>query len=104
MGEPVMAIDWASVSWVYIGVLAVFVFLSSLVGSLLSFRHHLWGSALSALLFAVIFVFWTYYPHNVPLPTRPAGTAAPAPASMAPAAPQKPSDRFQAAPPTQPNQ
>lgn len=99
-----MPVDWGNVSWVYVAVLAIFVFLSSLIGSLLSFRHHLWGSALSALVFAAIFVFWTYYPHNVPLPTRPAEKAAPAPASMAPATPQAPSGRFEDVTPTQPNQ
>jgi hypothetical protein len=91
-----MPIDWANVSWVYVGVLAVFVFLSSLVGSLLSFRHHLWGSALSALLFAAIFVFWTYYPHHLPLPTR---LAAPGPSATQPV--MSP-DRFKEANPTQP--
>lgn len=88
-----MPIEWGSVSWVYVGVLAVFVFLSSLIGSLLSFRHHLWGSALSALVFAAVFVFWSYYPHNVPLPTRLADRAAAQPAPpppVTPAAPREP--------------
>ena len=41
------------------------------------------GALLSAILFAAAFVFWTYYPHHLPLPTalapqKPAVTAAPA--------------------------
>jgi len=92
-----MPIDWANVSWIYVGVLAVFVFLSSLIGSLLGFRHRILGSVLSAALFAVIFVFWTYYPHHLPLPTR---LAAP-PAATGPAISP---DRFKAVTPSQPNQ
>ena len=48
---------------------------------------------LSAVVFAALFVVWTYYPHGLPLPTalrlqKAAVTAAPAPA--APAAPVRP--------------
>jgi hypothetical protein len=76
-------------------VLALFVFLSTLIGTLLSFRRLLLGSVLSAVLFAAAFVFWTYYPHGLPLPTSVAaqrGAAAPAapPAQTAPSAPTKP--------------
>jgi hypothetical protein len=62
-------IDWASVSWLYVAVLAVLVFVSTLIGTLLSFRRLLLGAVLSAVLFAGAFVFWTYYPHGLPLPT-----------------------------------
>mgnify|MGYP006365298691 CR=1 FL=1 len=45
---------------------------------------------LSAVLFAAIFVAWTYYPHHLPLlPTSPASQKAPA-ATAAPAAPAAP--------------
>lgn len=96
-----MTIDWANVSWGYVAVLAVFVFLSSLIGNLVGFRHRLLGSALSALLFAAIFVFWTYYPHHVPLPTRLGETA---PAAATPAAPQQPSKRLEGVAPAKPGQ
>ena len=84
-------IDWLNVDWLYVAVLAVFVFLASIIGNLISLNHRLMGAVLSAVLFAVAFVFWTYYPHNLPLPTRlagdkPAAVAAP----VAPAAPVKP--------------
>jgi hypothetical protein len=57
------------------------------------------GALLSALLFAALFVAWSYYPHaNLPLPTTftgqrtPVTMAAPAPApvSAAPAVPAAP--------------
>jgi hypothetical protein len=65
-----MPIDLLSVSWLYVIVLAVFVFVATLIGNLLSFSHRLWSAALSALAFAAMFIFWTYYPHGLPLPTR----------------------------------
>jgi len=85
---PNVPIDWASVNWLYVAVLAVFVFFSALIGRLLFFKHAVFGAILSALLFVAAFVFWTYYPHGLPLPTSPAAqktTAAPVP--TAPAAP-----------------
>jgi hypothetical protein len=77
-------------------VLALFVFVSTLIGTLLSFRRLFLGSVLSAVLFAAAFVFWTYYPHGLPFPTSVAaqrGAAAPSaapPAPTAPSAPAKP--------------
>ena len=64
-----IAIDWANVNWLYVTVLAIFVFLSTMIGTILSFRHVFYGAGLSALLFAAAFVFWNYYPHDLPLPT-----------------------------------
>jgi hypothetical protein len=92
-----MPIDLGQVDWLYVAVLAVFVFVTTFVASVLSFGHRWTNATLSALLFVALFVFWTYYPHRVPLPktiTLPnasTSTAAPAPAApAAPAAPQKP--------------
>jgi hypothetical protein len=90
---PDVPIDWASVSWLYVAVLAVFVFVSTLIGTLLSFKRLLLGAVLSAVLFAAVFVFWTYYPHGLPLPTSVTAqkTAAPAtPAASPRAAPSPP--------------
>lgn len=70
-----MPIDLASVNWVYVGVLAVFVFITSLLGALLTFQSRTWGAVLSAVLFMIVFVLWSYYPHNLPLPTRLAAEA-----------------------------
>ena len=91
-----MPIDLAQVDWVYVVLLAVFAYLATLIGNLLSFGHRGYGAMLSAVLFAAIFVAWTYYPHHLPLlPIAPAGQKAPAttvlPATPAvPAAPQRP--------------
>jgi hypothetical protein len=93
-----MPIDLAEVDWLYVVVLAVFVFVATFLGNVLSFNRRGMASVLAAVLFAAIFVLWTYYPHRVPLlPTTltvtkpPATTAAPAPAApAAPAAPQRP--------------
>jgi uncharacterized protein (DUF1330 family) len=64
-----IAIDWANVNWLYVTVLAIFVFFSTIIGTILSFKHVFYGAVLSALLFAAAFVFWNYYPHELPLPT-----------------------------------
>jgi hypothetical protein len=91
-----MPIDLAQVDWLYVAVLAIFVFVTTFVGGVLSFGHRWTAATLSALLFVALFVFWTYYPHRVPLPktitlpNTPTSTAVPAPAApAAPAAPQK---------------
>jgi hypothetical protein len=92
---PDVPIDWANVSWLYVIVLALFVFVTTLIGTLLSFRRLFLGAALSAVLFAGVFVFWTYYPHGLPLPTsvsaqKASVTPAAPPAQAAPSAPAKP--------------
>ena len=89
-------IDWANVNWLYVAVLAAFVFIASMLGSVLSFNRRGFGALLTALLFAAAFVFWTYYPHGLPLPTslaqKPAATAAPPPVARAPVTPVKPAN------------
>lgn len=91
-----MPIDLASVDWFYVVVLAVFVFISTIIGSLLSFSHRLTAAVLSAVIFSGLFVLWTYYPHNVPfLPTTLTlnkGSVAPAapPPAATPNVPEKP--------------
>src|SRR5438477_9607297 len=95
-----MPIDLAQVDWLYVVVLAVLAYAATFIGNLLSFNRRGTGAVLSALLFVVLFVFWTYYPHRVPLlpktitmPNSSASTATPSPAAPAtPAAPQKPSN------------
>ena len=94
---PDLHIDWANVSWLYVAVLAVLVFVSTLIGTLLSFRRLLLGAVLSAVVFAVAFVFWTYYPHGLPLPTSVSGQQAPAtpaapPPQAAPSPPVRPAN------------
>ena len=89
-----MPIDLLSVSWLYVIVLAVFVFVATFIGNLLSFSHRGWAATLSALAFVVMFIFWTYYPHGLPLPTRLTSdepvVAEPAGLPQQPETPQKP--------------
>src|SRR5262249_40605151 len=82
-------IDWTSVNWLYVVLLALLVFVCAWIGNLISFRRKLLGAVLSTLLFIAGFVFWTFYPHNLPLPNTPirqkAAQAPPAPAVTPPA-------------------
>ena len=89
---PNIPIDWASVNWLYVILLALFAFLSSLIGNFISFKRAFLGALLSAVLFAAAFIFWTYYPHGLPLPTAAAGqkTVIPVPAASRPPAPAAP--------------
>ena len=93
-----MPFNLADVDWVYVAILAGLVFISTWLGSLLSFKNYGRAAVLSALLFAALFVFWTYYPHRIPGPrtlttqnaaSTAATTATPA-APTAPAAPVMP--------------
>ena len=94
--EHIMPIDLAQVDWLYVIVLAIFVFVATLFGNLLSFSHRGMAALLSALAFVAIFVAWTYYPHHLPLPTQisspnaPAATPAASAPAPAPATPQRP--------------
>jgi hypothetical protein len=101
-----MPIDWANVDWLYVALLAVFVFFASLVGNLVAFGRRGIGALLSALLFAAIFVFWSYYPHHLPLPTALAPqkpmAATPAPAAAPPAKPAAPAAPAVPSPPRNP--
>lgn len=94
-----MPIDLAEVDWLYVVVLAIFVAIATFLGGLLSFNRRGTGAVLSAVFFAVIFIFWTYYPHRVPFLPRTISKAqdttakqSPAPAPAVPAAPQRPSN------------
>jgi hypothetical protein len=84
------AIDWGTVNWLYFGLLVAVVFLTSLIGAYLSFRRRGLGALISALLFAGVFIFWSYYPHHLPLPTSPLRVVAPPPAAAVPSPPPGP--------------
>ena len=87
-----MPIDLGQVDWFYVVVLAIFVFVATGIGNLLSFNHRGMAAGLSAVVFVAIFLAWTYYPHGLPLPTSLAQkTLAVAPATpLAPVTPQRP--------------
>lgn len=92
----------ASVDWAYVGILSLLAFIAALLGSVISFRNRLGGAILAGILFAVGFVYWTYYPHpQVPGPITPRAVSAatPAPAPGAPAsAPSNPVSTLSQAP------
>jgi hypothetical protein len=91
-----MPIDLAQVDWLYVVLLALFVAVSTYLGGLFSFSRRGTAAMLSAVLFAVIFIFWTYYPHRLPFLPRTISTAQDAAAKQAPpaapAAPQRPAN------------
>jgi uncharacterized membrane protein YuzA (DUF378 family) len=60
--------DWSAVNWVMVGLLGVFAFVASLVGNVVSLNNRIIGAIITALLFAVLYVIWTYYPHGIVLP------------------------------------
>jgi uncharacterized membrane protein YuzA (DUF378 family) len=64
-----MPMDWAAVNWINVGLLSLFAFLASLFGNILAFNSRLFGAILTAILFAALFVLWTYYPHGFALPS-----------------------------------
>ena len=72
-----MPIDLSTVNWLYVSILAGFVFVATLLGSIISFRNKLAAAIIAAVLFAAAFVFWTYYPRDTlpdairTLPTSP---------------------------------
>jgi hypothetical protein len=89
-----MPIDLTQVDWLYVAVLAVFVLIANFVANLLSFGRRGFAAVLAAVLFTAIFVFWTYYPHGLPLPTSITSQKSPvtAVAPAAPTVPQRPSN------------
>ena len=64
----IMSIDWSTVNWGYVALLSGFTFIAALVANYITFRHRVAAAVLAALLFAVVFVLVTYYPHGIPFP------------------------------------
>jgi hypothetical protein len=70
--EQAMPIDLSTVNWLYVGIMAAFAFVASLLGGLISFRNRIGGAFLAAILFAAMYVAWNYYPHpQIQLPIVP---------------------------------
>jgi hypothetical protein len=86
-----MPIDSGQGDWLYVAVLAAFAFVANAVANLLSFERRWLAAVLAAVLFTAMFVFWTYYPHGLPLPTSLAGPKSPV-TSVAPATSARPSN------------
>src|SRR5258708_239029 len=75
--EHTMPIDLSTVNWLYVAILAGFVFIATFLRSVISFCHKFSAAITSAVLFAGAFVFWPYYPRDAlpdairTLPTSP---------------------------------
>jgi hypothetical protein len=63
-----MPIDLTTVNWTFVALMAALAFVAALLGSLIAFRNRFLGAILAAILFAIGFVAWNYYPHNFGLP------------------------------------
>jgi hypothetical protein len=63
-----MPIDLSTVNWVFVGLMAVLAFVATLLGDLIALRNRFFGAIIAAILFAVGFVAWNYYPHSFGLP------------------------------------
>jgi hypothetical protein len=59
-----MPIDLTQVNWPYVAILSGFVFVAALLGGIIAFRNRLAAALIAAVLFAAVFVFWTYYPRD----------------------------------------
>ena len=68
-----MPIDWATIPWTPLGLLAALTFVSSFIGHSLT-RHALVGAIIAVVIFVAVYVFWDFYPHGlvqgVRFPTR----------------------------------
>ena len=72
-----MPIDLSTVNWTYVSILAGFVFVATLLASIIAFRNRFTAAIIAAVLFAAAFVFWTYYPReNLPDAVRSLPTSA----------------------------
>jgi hypothetical protein len=93
-----MAINLSAVAWDFVGLMTALAFITALLGSYIAFRNRFWGAVIAAILFAIGFVAWNYYPHTFGLPVlkttgvdgTPASTTAATAPSAAPAAPSTP--------------
>jgi hypothetical protein len=63
-----MPIDLSTVNWVFVGLMTLLAFVAALLGSLIAFRNKFLGAILAAILFALGFVAWNYYPHSFGYP------------------------------------
>jgi len=63
-----MPIDLSTVNWLFVVLMAVLAFVAAILGSLIAFRNRFAGAVIAAVLFAIGFIAWNYYPHSFGLP------------------------------------
>jgi hypothetical protein len=72
-GVSAMPIDWATIPWTPLGLLAALTFVSSFIGLSVT-KNALVGAIIAVVIFVAVYVFWDFYPHNllpnVRFPTR----------------------------------
>jgi hypothetical protein len=69
LGEELrMPLDLSTVNWTFVGLMTLLAFVAALLGNLVAFRNRLAGAIIAAVLFAVGFIAWNYYPHSFGLP------------------------------------
>jgi hypothetical protein len=61
-------IDLSAVDWRFVGLMTALAFITALLGSYIAYRNRAWGAIIAAILFAIGFLAWNYYPHNFGLP------------------------------------
>jgi hypothetical protein len=66
---------WDDVNWSYVALLSAISFVATLIANLAAARSRILSPIFSALLFAAMFIFVTYYPHGASLPTLKLGDA-----------------------------
>jgi hypothetical protein len=64
-GASQMPIDWATLPWTALGLLAALTFVASLIGHSLSGNNKLFGAIIAVIIFVAVYVFWDFYPHNL---------------------------------------
>lgn len=61
-------IDWGAVDVLTVAIYAFIAFLAALIANLLNAifgDNRIFGALLAGVLFAVLYVGWTYYPHGI---------------------------------------
>lgn len=59
-----MPINWATIPWVAVGLLAGLTFVASLIGNSLT-RNAFLGAIITVILFVAFYIFWNFYPHGL---------------------------------------
>jgi hypothetical protein len=59
-----LGIDFGSLPWQAIGLLAGLAFLSSLIGHSLAPGRALLGAIIATIVFLAVYIAWDYYPHS----------------------------------------
>jgi uncharacterized protein YqhQ len=61
-------IDWSQVNWAAVAALSVMVLVAAFIGNFINILfsgNPITGAILTALVFAILFIGWIYYPHGL---------------------------------------